>query len=221
MAPVRSSLKSGAATMAAQQAEEKPPRPSPSKRVFAVAVIAVFFALVMLAPLPMGANRDWAWSPIAVGLGLVAILVAAGVGVGDGHGIRRAELWPLLWLILCFLLVIAVGCLQMASFAPAGGSAWFYAAASAALERPIAAIPSLSADATRDKLLKIAACGAVFVRARYADWLVPSLPNARSGCRLRYQRLCPASRPAGCIALHRAPPAARFAVGLEQSHAEF
>ena len=70
------------------------------------------------------------------------------------------------WLVLCFLLVIAVGCLQMASFVPVGGSARFYAAAAAALERPIAAIPSLAADATRDKLLKIATCGAIFVIAR-------------------------------------------------------
>ena len=166
MASVRSSLKSGAASVAAQQAEEAPRRPSRSKRVLAVAVVALFLALVMLAPLPMGANRDWAWSPLAVGFGFLAILVAAGVGVGEGHVVRRAELWPLFWLVLCFLLVIAVGCLQMASFAPVGGSARFYAAAAAALERPIAAIPSLAADATRDKLLKIATCGAIFVIAR-------------------------------------------------------
>jgi O-antigen ligase len=137
-----------------------------ARHAFDLAVVALFLAVVMLAALPMGANRDWAWAPIAVCIGILSVCVAAGIGVGEGHRVRRSELWPLLWLILCFLLTMAVGFLQISSFAPSGGSARFYAAAAAALEQPIAAIPSLSIDATRDKLLKVTACAAIFVVTR-------------------------------------------------------
>jgi VIT1/CCC1 family predicted Fe2+/Mn2+ transporter len=76
-------------------------------------VAALFLAVVMLAALPMGANRDWAWAPIAVCIGILSVFVAAGIGVGEGHRVRRSELWPLLWLSLCFLLTMAVGLLQI------------------------------------------------------------------------------------------------------------
>ena len=137
-----------------------------ARRLAEAAFILLFFAVVLLAALPMGANRDWAWSPIVVLLGALAVWHALGLGIIDGHVIRPAERQPLIILTLCFLVVVVAGIVQISPFVPPSWRADLYGRAASVLGHPVTAIVSLNADATRSILMKIAACGAIFVMAR-------------------------------------------------------
>ena len=107
--------------------EAEAPRPRPLVRRLADGVVvALFFAVVMLAALPMGANRDWAWAPIALVVGAVSVVMALGLGAGSGFEVAERERRPLLVLIACYGVFVAVALLQMSSIAPASGSAWLY-----------------------------------------------------------------------------------------------
>jgi O-antigen ligase len=128
--------------------------------------VTLFFAILLVAPIPLGANRDWAWSPIAVILGLLAVWQALGVGFDEGQYVRAAEWRPLALVVLCFLVVVAMGILQISPAVPASWTADLYRRAAEALGHPIAAVISVNADASRAILIKIAACGAVFAMAR-------------------------------------------------------
>lgn len=136
------------------------------RRAAEICFIIPFFAAVLLAAIPMGANRDWAWSPIVIVLGVLAIWHALGLGVGEGHVLRSVELPFLAVLLLCFLVVLAMGIVQISPFVPPSWPSDLYARAAEVLGRPVAAIVSLNADATRAILMKIAACGVIFVIAR-------------------------------------------------------
>ncbi|GEP56546.1 O-antigen ligase family protein [Reyranella soli] len=125
-----------------------------------------FFAVVVLAALPMGANRDWAWAPIAVIIGLMAVAAAAGLGSRNGFEVIERERLPLLVLIICFLIFILFGLLQMATWAPSAGSAWFYETAARLLGSAHAPVPDLAIDVSRNTLLKCLTCGAIFLLAR-------------------------------------------------------
>src|SRR5471032_1296539 len=131
------------------------------------AIVVGFFLLILLvSPLPMGANRDWAWAPITVVIGIVAVLVALGLGSRDVPATAPQERLPLGALIVCFLLMLGIGLLQMSPLAPAGPSAPFYARAAAVLGRAHAAVPTLSIDTSLGTLLRCLACGLVFAVAR-------------------------------------------------------
>jgi hypothetical protein len=136
------------------------------RRVAEFAFISLFFAVVLLAAVPMGANRDWAWSPIVVLVGALALWHALGLGIIDGHVVRSAERLPLTLLVLCFLVVVAAGIVQISPLVPASWRADLYARAALVLGHAIEAIISINADASRAALMKIAACGAIFVMAR-------------------------------------------------------
>ncbi len=114
----------------------------------------------------MGANRDWAWAPIAVIIGLLAVAAAAGVGSRSSFEVIQRERLPLLALIACFLLFILFGLIQMATWAPLSGSAWFYETAARLLGSAHAPVPDLAIDASRNTLLKCLTCGAIFLMAR-------------------------------------------------------
>jgi hypothetical protein len=139
---------------------------SMARRLGEALFVSLFFAVVLLAAIPMGANRDWAWSPIVVILGALAVWHVLGLGVTDGHAVRPAEWRPLVVLILCFLAVVAAGIVQISPFVPPSWRADLYARAASVLGHPVSAIVSLNADASRAILMKIAACGAIFVMAR-------------------------------------------------------
>jgi O-antigen ligase len=136
------------------------------RRFSEIAFIAIFFAVIVSAAIPMGANRDWAWSPIVVVLGALAVWHALGLGIVDGHTVRSAERGALIALMLCFVAVIAAGFMQISPFVPPSWRADLYARAAAVLGHPVVAIVSLNADASSAILMKIAACGAIFVMAR-------------------------------------------------------
>ncbi len=129
-------------------------------------VLAVFLLLLFASPLPYGSNREWAWAPMLMVLGGLAILCALGLGDAAGFRVEEDERWPLLALVVCFVLFTFVGLLQMSTYAPATGSAPFYARAAALLGQAHAAVPTLSIDATRNTLLRCLACVLVFVVAR-------------------------------------------------------
>lgn len=129
-------------------------------------LLAVFLLVIFAAPLPFGSNRDWAWAPILMVLGVIGILCALGLGETAGFSVGEDERWPLLALVVCFLLFTFVGLLQMSTHAPAAGSAQFYQRAAALLGQAHAVVPSLSVDATRNTLLRCLACVLVFVIAR-------------------------------------------------------
>jgi len=141
-------------------------RRSGLRRLAEVAFISLFFAVVLLAAVPMGANRDWAWSPIVILLAILAIWHALDLGIIDGHAIRSVERLPLIVLILCFVLVVVAGIVQISPLVPASWRAELYARAAAVLGHPIEAMISINADASRAALMKIAAAGAIFVMAR-------------------------------------------------------
>jgi hypothetical protein len=143
-------------------------RRSTLRRVAEVAFISLFFAVVLFAAVPMGANRDWAWGPIVVLVGALAVWHALGIGIIDGHVVRPAERLPLTLIVLCFLVVVAAGVVQISPLVPASWRADLYARAASVLGHPIEAIISINADASRAALMKIAACGAIFVMARAA-----------------------------------------------------
>lgn len=129
-------------------------------------VLAVFLLVIFAAPLPLGSNREWAWAPILMVLGVIGILCALGLGDAAGFRVEDNERWPLLALVVCFVLFTFVGLLQMSTYAPATGSSQFYARAAALLGQAHAVVPSLSVDATRNTLLRCLACVLVFVIAR-------------------------------------------------------
>lgn len=143
-----------------------PARRSGLRRLAEIAFITLFFAVVLLAAVPMGANRDWAWSPIVVLLAGLAIWHALGLGIIDGHAIRSAERAPLMVLVVCFVLVVVAGIVQISPLVPASWRPELYARAASVLGHPIEAIISINADASRAALMKIAAAGAIFVMAR-------------------------------------------------------
>jgi O-antigen ligase len=136
------------------------------RRLAEIAFITLFFAVVLLAAIPMGANRDWAWSPIVVLLAVLAIWHTLGLGIIDGHAIRSAERLPLIVLVVCFVLVVVAGIVQISPLVPPSWRAELYARAASVLSHPIEAIISINADASRAALMKIAAAGAIFVMAR-------------------------------------------------------
>jgi O-antigen ligase len=129
-------------------------------------VLAVFLVVIFGSPLPFGSNREWAWAPILMVLGVIGILCAFGLGDVAGFRVEENERWPLLALVICFLLFTFVGLLQMSTHAPVTGSSQFYARAAALLGQAHAVVPSLSVDATRNTLLRCLACVLVFVIAR-------------------------------------------------------
>jgi len=129
-------------------------------------VLAAFLLVIFGAPLPFGSNREWAWAPILMVLGVIGILCALGLGDAAGFRVEENERWPLLALVICFVLFTFVGLLQMSTYAPATGSAPFYARAAALLGQAHAVVPSLSVDATRNTLLRCLASVLIFVIAR-------------------------------------------------------
>jgi O-antigen ligase len=135
-------------------------------RLTEAAFIGLFFAVVLFAAIPMGANRDWAWSPIVVLLGGLAVWQALGFGIADGHVLRPAEWRPLTVVVLCFVIVVAVGIVQTLPVVPPSWRSDLYGRAASVLGHPVTAIVSLNADASRAILMKIVACGAIFIMAR-------------------------------------------------------
>ena len=129
-------------------------------------VVALFLLLLLVAPLPMGANRDWAWSPMAIFVGVLAVLCATGLGSHDGFRISARERAPLLVLIGCFAIFIAIGFLQMLPGVAPSGAARLYAKAAEILGHAHAAVATLAIDGSREVLLKSLACGLVFAIAR-------------------------------------------------------
>lgn len=151
----------------ADEAIGRPRRQRPVvRRAMDICFIVLFFATVLLAPIPLGANRDWAWSPIVILLGGLGVWHALGLGIRDGHALRAVELRFLIALLLCFVVVLAMGFLQISSFVPPSWPSDLYARAAEVLGHPVAAIVSVNADATRAVMMKIAACGVIFVIAR-------------------------------------------------------
>lgn len=155
------------------------------RRSVDAAIVAVFFALVVLSAVPMGATRDWAWAPLCVMLGLVSILVALGLGARDGHSIAPAERLPLGMLIGCWLFFVVFALWQMTSWAPQAGDAWLFRRAAEILGGAYAPTPAIAADAARNTLLKCLACALVFLMARaacrdrdHARWLLIGLVAA-------------------------------------------
>ena len=129
-------------------------------------VVGLFLLLLVVAPLPLGANRDWAWAPMAVFIGMIAIVCVPATIGSEGWRVARDERAPLVALLACFALVVAVALLQMTGLPGPTGSAPYYAKAGDILGRAIAAVPSLAVDASRNVLLKCVACGLIFLLAR-------------------------------------------------------
>ncbi len=136
------------------------------RQLAGLAIFGIFFLLVLAAPLPMGGNRDWAWAPMAIVIGVLGVLCATGLGGREALKVSAEERVPLLVLVACFLLFITWALFQMSPLAPLSGSAPYYARAGEILGQTLAPIPSLSADASRDALLKCGACGVIFLVAR-------------------------------------------------------
>lgn len=136
------------------------------RQVGDVLVVILFFLLLIGSPLPMGGNRDWAWAPMVVVIGAIAVLVALGLGGRGGLSMADEERGPLLTLIFCFALMVAIALLQMSTWAPTTASAAFYARAAKVLGHAHAAVPSIAIFASFHTLLKCVACGLVFAIAR-------------------------------------------------------
>lgn len=136
------------------------------RRTVDVAMVGLFFVILMLAALPMGANRDWAWAPLCILFGLMAIPVACGIGHRNGMAVAAAEEKPLLALVGCFLLLLAFALWQMSTFAPLAGDAWLFKRAAEILGSAHAPIPAVAADFARNSLLRCIACGLIFLMAR-------------------------------------------------------
>lgn len=139
---------------------------SASRRMADVSFTFLFFAVVLVAAIPMGGNRDWAWGPISILLGALAVWQAVGLGVGDGQALRPAEWRPLIVMVLCFLIVVAIGIGQISPITPSSWHSPLYERAASTLGHPVTAMVSINADASRAILIKVVACGAVFVMAR-------------------------------------------------------
>ncbi len=128
--------------------------------------IGLFILLLVVSPLPMGANRDWAWSPLAIVVGILAVLCAAGLGTRDGFKLAPGERAPLLLLIGCFAVYIAVAFLQMSTVGVPSRAATLYGQAGAILGHAHAAVATLAIDVSRNVLLKSLACALIFAIAR-------------------------------------------------------
>jgi O-antigen ligase len=138
----------------------------PAIRGFSEGVFAaLLFAGILVSPIPMGANRDWAWSPLAVFFGALAVWQALGLGT-PRQAVRPGERWFLFALVCCFLAVVLMAVLQLSPLVPSSWYSNLYARAATALDRPVSGLVTLNADASRAILMKIGACGAVFVMAR-------------------------------------------------------
>jgi O-Antigen ligase len=137
-----------------------------ARQLAGLGVFGLFFLLVIAAPIPMGGNRDWAWSPMVIAIGVLALLCALGVGGREGLKVSAEESTPLLVLVVCFLVFVAVVVLQMSSFAPAAPSAALYDRAGAIIHETVTTVPTLAVDTTRDALLKCLGCAAIFMIAR-------------------------------------------------------
>ena len=129
-------------------------------------VMTTLFGVIAFSSIPMGANRDWAWAPIVVVVGLLGLAMAAGLGTRSGFEVGAAERKPLAVLLALFGLLVAIVLLQMSSWMPATAAAWFYERAASLLGATIAPVPSLAVDVERNSLLKVLACGAIFVMVR-------------------------------------------------------
>lgn len=127
--------------------------------------VTLLFAAILVAPFPMAANRVWAWSPLAVLVGALAVWHALGLGT-PRPAFRPAERWPLVLLVACFAAVVAIAVLQVSPLSPAAWHSALYEQAAKLLEHPVTSLITIDADASRASLMKIAACGAVFVMAR-------------------------------------------------------
>lgn len=139
---------------------------SVARQLGGLAVFGLFFLFIVAAPIPMGGNRDWAWAPMVVVVGLLGLLCAAGAGGREGLKVSAEESTPLLLVGAAFLFFVAVVLLQMSSFGPLSASAALYAKAGDLLHQAVAPVLSLSADASRDALLRCLACGLLFLIAR-------------------------------------------------------
>jgi len=132
-----------------------------------LAVYALFFLFIVVAPLPMGANRDWAWAPMTVAVGVLALLCAAGVGGREALAVSHRERTPLLALAACFLFMVMVAVLQMSPLSPLPtATAWYYERAAGLLDQANGAVPGLAVDLSREALLRCIACAAIFLMAR-------------------------------------------------------
>src|SRR5881394_2670052 len=112
------------------------------RRMAEVSFTFLFFAVVLVAAIPLGGNRDWAWGPIVVLLGALAVWQAAGLGVGDGHALRSAEWRPLIGIVLCFLVVVAIEIVQISPITPSSWHSSLYERAASTLGYPVAAMVS-------------------------------------------------------------------------------
>jgi O-antigen ligase len=129
-------------------------------------VLAAFLLLLVVAPLPLGANRDWAWAPMVVVMGAIAVACVPATIGSDGWRVVAEERVPLLAVVMCFVLLVAVALLQMTTFSSSGGGAKYYGQAAEILGRAHAAVASVAVDASRNTLLKCVACGLIFLMAR-------------------------------------------------------
>lgn len=131
-----------------------------------MAVVVVFFAVLVVAPLPMGGNRDWAWAPMILPLAAACALCAVGLGYNGGFSVSASERWPLLLLIACFAGMIGVALLQMSGLVVTPGSAQIYARARELLGQTHRPTVSLAVDAERNALLRCVATALLFLLAR-------------------------------------------------------
>ncbi len=122
----------------------------------------LFVFLVALAPLPLGGNRPGLWAAMAV---LVGVLLLGWVVAGRLTPHEPLSLHRLRGPLVLFAGLIAWFFLQTAPFLP---SAWHHpdwAAAAAAMDRPLAGAISLSPEATVDGAMRFLAYGGVFLLA--------------------------------------------------------
>jgi len=127
--------------------------------------VTLFFAGILVAPIPLGANRVWAWSPLAVLFGSLAVWHAFGLGT-PRLALRPAERLPLLVVVACFAAVVAMAVFQLSPLSPPSWHSGLYARAATVLDRALSGLITIDAEASRAALMKIVACGAVFVMAR-------------------------------------------------------
>jgi O-antigen ligase len=130
------------------------------------AIAGLFFLLLAVGPLPLGANRDWAWAPMTLVIAVLAILSALGWGNRAALEVGAEERVPLLLLVLCFVVVVAIALLQMSTWAPLAASAAYYAKAARILGHAHAPVPTLAIDTSWEALARIIGTGLVFLTAR-------------------------------------------------------
>lgn len=133
--------------------------------------------MVVLAPLPLGSNRPWAWSLIAALVGVLMMLWSLGAA-------RSATLAPMRWprhvfVTAPFLLLAAWFLLQSSTLVPRAFVDPIWAAAEAALGRPLAGAVSLDPAASREGAMRFIAYGGVF-------WLAMQLGHDAKRARMLY-----------------------------------